>query len=133
MAFVQTAALPRTGLAHGSTAICTRPARTTPIVYAPAEIQAAKHAQFKAAKKANRYRPKKHRPSDINRKPPPFNPEPLRAEGLPPVMTIMRQGTAEYEEASKLTPAAVEAPVVGEPVAEAVVESAAEAPVQTSA
>lgn len=52
---------------------------------------------------------------------------------LPPVMTIMRQGTAEYEEASKLTPAAVEAPVVGEPVAEAVVESAAEAPVQTSA
>ena len=49
----------------------------------------AKHArqsrnhrrQLKAAKKANRLRPKKKMPSDINRKPPPYDVEPQYYEG----------------------------------------------------
>lgn len=81
MAFVQSFALPRTGLSRGSTSVCSKPASTTPVVVSPLEIRAAKHVQFKAAKKADRCRPKKRRPSDINRKPPPFNPEPMLAEG----------------------------------------------------
>lgn len=82
MAFVTAAALPRSGLSHASTAVCARPAAVAPVLVAPFEIQAAKHCQFKATKKANRYRPRKHRPSDRNRKPPPYNTEPLRAEGF---------------------------------------------------
>ena len=39
--------------------------------------------QLKAAKKANRLRPKKSRPSDINRAPPPYNTEPQFYEGRP--------------------------------------------------
>lgn len=84
-AFVQSAALTRTLGASasvvGSPVVCTK--RAAPAVAAPVSttIEAAKHAQFKAAKKANRCRPKKHRPSDINRKPPSYNVEPLRAEG----------------------------------------------------
>lgn len=84
-AFVQSAALTRTLGASasvvGSPVVCTK--RAAPAVAAPVSttIEAAKHAQFKAAKKANRCRPKKHRLSDINRKPPAYNVEPLRAEG----------------------------------------------------
>lgn len=84
-AFVQSAALTRTLGASasvcGSPVVCTK--RVAPAVAAPVSttIEAAKHAQFKAAKKSNRCRPKKHRPSDINRKPPTYNVEPLRAEG----------------------------------------------------
>ena len=37
--------------------------------------------QLKAAKKANRLRPKKKMPSDINRKPPPYDVEPQYYEG----------------------------------------------------
>jgi len=81
-AFVQCAALTRTlGATVGSPVVTTK--RAAPAVAAPVNItiEAAKHAQFKAAKKANRYRPKKHRLSDINRKAPSYNVEPLRAEG----------------------------------------------------
>lgn len=84
-AFVQSAALTRTLGASasvcGAPVVCTK--RVAPAVAAPVSttIEAAKHAQFKAAKKANRCRPKKHRLSDINRKPPTYNVEPLRAEG----------------------------------------------------
>ena len=39
--------------------------------------------QLKAAKKANRCRPKKSMPSDINRTPPPYNVEPQFYEGRP--------------------------------------------------
>lgn len=41
----------------------------------------AHHPQKKGAKKHDRYRPKKHRPSDINRKAPSYNVNPLAAEG----------------------------------------------------
>lgn len=84
-AFVQSAALTRTlgasASVWGSPVVCTK--RVAPAVAAPVSttIEAAKHAQFKAAKKANRCRPKKHRLSDINRKPPSYNVEPLRVEG----------------------------------------------------
>lgn len=81
MAFVNAAVLPRTGLSYASTSVSVRPATAAPTVHSPLDIRAAKHVQFKGTKKAYRTRPKKHRPSDINRKPPPFNPEPLRAEG----------------------------------------------------
>lgn len=89
MAFVTSNLLPRTGLSHAATAVCAKSATTNIKVLAPPEIQAAKHVQFKAAKKKNRLRPKKHRPSDINRKPPPYNVEPLLAEGLPEAYTII--------------------------------------------
>lgn len=90
MAFITSAALPRSSLAHGVTPVChPRPAaskaRRTPATAtppaAPFTIEAAKHAQFKATKKAERKRPRKHRPSDINRRAPSFNTEPLRTEG----------------------------------------------------
>ncbi|PXF41204.1 hypothetical protein BWQ96_09059 [Gracilariopsis chorda] len=95
MAFVNAAVLPRTGLSYASTSVSVRPATAAPTVHSPLDIRAAKHVQFKGTKKAYRTRPKKHRPSDINRKPPPFNPEPLRAEGLPPVMEIVKAEDAE--------------------------------------
>ena len=79
MAFIQSFSLPFTGISYGNTAVCTKPA-TVPCVRSNVlEIQCAKHAQLKGAKKANRRRPKKHRPSDINRKPPPYDPNPLGA------------------------------------------------------
>lgn len=84
-AFVQSAALTRT--LGASTSVCGTPVvctkRVASVAAAPVNttIEAAKHAQFKAAKKANRRRPKKHSPADINRKPPAYNVEPLRAEG----------------------------------------------------
>lgn len=81
MAFVITTHLPRTGLTYGSNAVCAKPSSTHRVITAPIEIQAAKHVQWKAAKKKNKCRPKKHRPSDRNRAPPSFNPEPMRMEG----------------------------------------------------
>ncbi|CAN8070493.1 unnamed protein product [Agarophyton chilense] len=95
MAFVQPALLPRIGLSHSSTRLSTRPAAPICVPCAPLEIRAAKHAQFKGAKKADRLRPKKRRPSDKNRKPPSFDPEPLRAEGLPPVYKIIKPDELE--------------------------------------
>lgn len=81
MAFVKSCILPRTGLSHSTTAVCAKPAKVQWVVVAPLDIQAAKHAQLKGAKKANRRRPRKHRPSDIHRKPPPYAVDPLRVEG----------------------------------------------------
>ncbi|CDF35147.1 unnamed protein product [Chondrus crispus] len=94
MAFVHAVSLPRTGLAHSSTAVCSKPAVLKPVTAAPLEIRAAKHVQFKAAKKAERYRPRKHRPSDINRKPPPFDPNPLGAEGMPDPYNVIPQAAS---------------------------------------
>jgi hypothetical protein len=89
-AFVTGAVLPRSGLAAGTTAVCAEPARFAPsTTYAPLEIYAAKHAQLKAAKKANRLRPKKHRPSDINRKPISHHPEPHLKDGPSPFYAVL--------------------------------------------
>lgn len=90
MAFITSTALPRSSFAHGVTPVCRphpttdkalRTTRTVTPGVAPFTIEAAKHAQFKAAKKAERFRPRKHRPSDINRRAPSFNTEPMRTEG----------------------------------------------------
>ena len=72
--FISSAVLPRSGLSYGSDSLCGRERVWKLPVVSPGriDIQAAKHAQLKGAKKANRRRPKKHRPSDINRKPPPY-------------------------------------------------------------
>lgn len=89
-AFVTGAALPRTGLSAAYAAVSSEPARVAHyVVYAPLEIYAAKHVRLKAAKKANRRRPKKHRPSDINRAEPSCDPEPLRAAGLPETYSVL--------------------------------------------
>lgn len=80
MAFIQSVTLPKIGCAYASTGLSTRQtARTTSSQRLV--IKAAKHAQLKVTKEHERRRPRKHRPSDINRKPPPYNPEPERAEG----------------------------------------------------
>jgi len=65
-------------------------ARTTP-------LQMVKRPQLKAAKKANRKRPKKHRPSDINRTPPTFDPEPHLYEGRPPAYTVLKEGSPDFD------------------------------------
>lgn len=76
------AALPRSGLSYASTSVCVRaPPAVSPMTLAPGEIQAAKHVQKKATKKAMDRRPKKKRPSDKYRKPPPYDVDPLHAEG----------------------------------------------------
>lgn len=89
-AFVTGVALPRSGLSSGVSTVSQAPARA-PCVAAPgrSEIVASKNAQLKAAKKANRRRPKKHRPSDINRAAPSVDPTPLLADGLPPAYSIL--------------------------------------------
>ena len=82
MAFVVPAVLPRSSFVPESSALCARTIRRAklPQVHKDEQItiEAAKRAQLKGAKKANRRRPKKHRPSDIHRKPPSYNVEPLR-------------------------------------------------------
>lgn len=100
LAFITGAALPRSGLSAGTTSICTRPSRHTGTTYAPVEIEASKHARLKAAKLKERRRPRKHRPSDINRKPPPYNVEPLRAEGLPSEYTVLTEDEAKNDDAA---------------------------------
>lgn len=93
LAFVTGAVLPRSGLACGVASVSSAPARPA-YVAAPGRsvIVASKNAQLKAAKLTNRRRPKKHRPSDINRAAPSVDPCPLLAEGLPPVYSIMEEG-----------------------------------------
>ncbi|KAI0559600.1 hypothetical protein FGB62_142g033 [Gracilaria domingensis] len=108
MAFVTPSVLPRSGLSHASASVEARPATPVCVPWAPLDIRAAKHVQFKGAKKADRRRPKKHRPSDINRKPPSFDPEPLRAEGLPPVYTILKGDEVEAAFAGKAVLASAE-------------------------
>lgn len=82
------ATLPRTGLAFGSTAVCTRPLSISPAVI-DTEIRGAKHVQKKATKKHMDRRPKKKRPSDKNRKPPPYDVDPLHAAGMPSEYTVL--------------------------------------------
>jgi hypothetical protein len=90
-AFVTGALLPRSGLVAGTLAVSAEPARfaTGTTTYAPLEIYASKHAQLKAAKKSNRNRPKKHRPSDINRTPITHHPEPHLVNGPSPFYTVL--------------------------------------------
>jgi hypothetical protein len=90
-AFVTGAVLPRSGLCAGTTAVSTEPARfeVASTTYAPLEIYAAKHAQLKAAKKSNRLRPRKHRPSDIHRAPISHHPEPHLVDGPSPFYAVL--------------------------------------------
>jgi len=53
--------------------------------------------QLKAAKKANRLRPKKKMPSDINRKPPPYNVEPQFYEGRPDEYVVEVEGSDDFD------------------------------------
>ena len=53
--------------------------------------------QLKAAKKANRLRPKKSRPSDINRAPPPYNTEPQFYEGRPDEYVVVSEGDDSFD------------------------------------
>ena len=55
------------------------------------------HAQLKGAKKANRRRPKKSRPSDINRKPPPYDVEPQFVEGREPEWSLLEEAPANFD------------------------------------
>jgi hypothetical protein len=53
--------------------------------------------QLKAAKKANRKRPKKKMLSDINRKPPPYNVEPQFYEGRPDEYVVEVEGSDDFD------------------------------------
>ena len=53
--------------------------------------------QLKAAKKANRLRPKKKMPSDINRKPPPYDVEPQYYEGRPDEYVVESEGSDDFD------------------------------------
>ena len=57
----------------------------------PATSLGVHRPQLKAAKKANRLRPKKHAPSDINRKPPSYAVEPQYYEGRPEEYVVPRR------------------------------------------
>ncbi len=96
--FCGVAALPRSGLSFGTRSVCTRtaPVTTEELAFAPGEIRAAKHVQKKATKKHMDRRPKKTRPSDRNRKPVPYDVDPLHAEGMPPEYTVL--GVVDGEE-----------------------------------
>ena len=89
--FCGVATLPRSGLSFGTRSVCTRtvPVTTEEVIFAPGEIRAAKHVQKKATKKHMDRRPKKTRPSDRNRKPVPYDVDPLHAEGMPPEYTVL--------------------------------------------
>lgn len=56
-----------------------------------------KRPQLKAAKKHNRRRPKKTRPSDIHRKPPPYNVEPQFCEDRPPEYEVLELGSDDFD------------------------------------
>ncbi|CAH0371017.1 unnamed protein product [Pelagomonas calceolata] len=58
---------------------------------------AAPNTQLKAAKKANRLRPKKKMPSDINRKPPPYDVEPQYYEGRPDEYVVESEGSDDFD------------------------------------
>jgi len=53
--------------------------------------------QLKAAKKANRLRPKKKMLSDINRKPPAYNVEPQFYEGRPDEYAVETEGSDDFD------------------------------------
>ena len=53
--------------------------------------------KLKAAKKANRLRPKKKMPADINRKPPPYDVEPQYYEGRPDEYVVESEGSDDFD------------------------------------
>merc|ERR1712086_72542 len=61
-------------------------------------IYMSHHPQKKATKKHAANRPKKHRPSDINRKPPPYDVAPLLNPDLPPCYTVVDEFDSSYRE-----------------------------------
>ena len=67
-------------LALAGAAAAFAPARPAAPALTPMHVH---RPQLKAAKQWNRCRPKKHKLSDINRKPPPYNVEPQFYEGRP--------------------------------------------------
>jgi hypothetical protein len=64
----------------------------------PATSLGVHRPQLKAAKKANRLRPKKHAPSDINRKPPPYAVEPQYYEGRPEEYVVEAEGSDDFDQ-----------------------------------
>lgn len=60
-------------------------------------VMMVKRPQLKAAKKANRKRPKKSRPSDIYRKAPEYNVEPQYYEGRPDEFTVISEGDDDFD------------------------------------
>ena len=65
--------------------------------YARQPHNATTRRQLKAAKKANRLRPKKKMPSDINRKPPPYDVEPQYYEGRPDEYVVESEGSDDFD------------------------------------
>lgn len=86
---VSSTVLPRSGLSFGTTTICARPSVGVAVSPIDTEIRGAKHVQKKATKKHMDRRPKKKRPSDKNRKPPPYDVDPLHAAGMPSEYTVL--------------------------------------------
>lgn len=72
-----------------------------------------KRPQLKAAKKANRKRPKKTRPSDIHRRPPSYNVEPQFCEDRPAEFEIIAEGSDDFD--AKAYVAEVQARLAAEP------------------
>ena len=60
-------------------------------------VMMVKRPQLKAAKKANRCRPKKKYPSDIFRKPPSFDVEPHLYDGRPEEYTVLEEGKDDFD------------------------------------
>jgi len=67
------------------------------VTHRPATALAVHRPQLKAAKKANRLRPKKKMPSDINRKPPPYDVEPQYYEGRPDEYVVESEGSDDFD------------------------------------
>ena len=72
-----------------------RPSR--PLEAPPQPLTRDHRRQLKAAKKANRLRPKKKMPSDINRKPPPYDVEPQYYEGRPDEYVVESEGSDDFD------------------------------------
>eukprot|EP00179_Madagascaria_erythrocladioides_P026095 CAMPEP_0198333874 /NCGR_PEP_ID=MMETSP1450-20131203/19245_1 /TAXON_ID=753684 ORGANISM="Madagascaria erythrocladiodes, Strain CCMP3234" /NCGR_SAMPLE_ID=MMETSP1450 /ASSEMBLY_ACC=CAM_ASM_001115 /LENGTH=95 /DNA_ID=CAMNT_0044038423 /DNA_START=38 /DNA_END=325 /DNA_ORIENTATION=+ len=79
------------GLRSGDKLACVRSGGGAAVVRnGAATLQCAHHVNPKAAKRKVKRRPKKSRPSDINRKEPPYMVAPLREmEGLPDDITVI--------------------------------------------
>mmetsp|Transcript_3159 Transcript_3159/g.12074 ORF Transcript_3159/g.12074 Transcript_3159/m.12074 type:complete len:160 (+) Transcript_3159:49-528(+) len=69
-------------------------------------VMMVKRPQLKAAKKANRRRPKKHRLSDIHRTPPPYNVEPQYCDERPPTeYTVLEEGSDDFDKKAHIAAA----------------------------
>eukprot|EP00629_Pelagomonadales_sp_RCC1024_P018849 CAMPEP_0119261432 /NCGR_PEP_ID=MMETSP1329-20130426/1505_1 /TAXON_ID=114041 /ORGANISM="Genus nov. species nov., Strain RCC1024" /LENGTH=134 /DNA_ID=CAMNT_0007260995 /DNA_START=79 /DNA_END=483 /DNA_ORIENTATION=- len=75
------------------------PARPAPARLEPLNVH---RPQLKAAKQWNRCRPKKYMPSDINRKPPPYNVEPQFYDGRPEEYVVISEGSDDFDKDAHL-------------------------------